>query len=121
MFLRATIFVLAILTSVGVWTAMRPVSAQQEPAETQQSPLASIVENFAGATADFVIAGGDGYGATECLASVGQCGRIVADAWCDSKGFAKAVSYRAAGKDEITASTGRATGETAFVITCAVK
>lgn len=67
---------------------------------------------------DFLIAGGDGYGATECLASAGQCGQIVANAWCDSKGYSRSVSYRVAEKDEITASTGRIGSEQAFIITC---
>lgn len=67
---------------------------------------------------DFLIAGGDGYGATECLASGGQCGQIVANAWCNSKGYSRMVSYRVAAKDEVTASTGRVGGEQAFIITC---
>jgi hypothetical protein len=55
---------------------------------------------------DFVIAGSDGYGTQECLASQSNCGRIVADAWCEAKGFKAALAYRKLDADEITGSTG---------------
>jgi hypothetical protein len=55
---------------------------------------------------DFVIAGTDGYGTHDCLASGSDCGRIVANAWCESKGFKGALAYRKLGAEEITGSTG---------------
>ncbi len=70
---------------------------------------------------DFVILGGDGYGTSECLATASNCGNIVANAWCESKGFAKSVRYRLANKDETTASIKIAAIEQAFVITCSAK
>jgi hypothetical protein len=54
---------------------------------------------------DFVVAGGDGYGTQACLAEQSSCGRIVADAWCESKGFKAALAYRKLDADEITGST----------------
>lgn len=54
---------------------------------------------------DFIIAGSDGYGTQECLASQSQCGRIVADSWCEAKGFKAALAYRQLDRDEITGST----------------
>ncbi len=72
-------------------------------------------------TRDFLVAGGDGYGTSECLATASNCGRIVANAWCESKGFAKAVNYRVAGKDETTASIGNNAIEQAFIVTCSAK
>jgi hypothetical protein len=53
---------------------------------------------------DFVISDGEGYGTRDCLSQQGQCGRIVADAWCESKGFKKALAYRQLDRDEITGS-----------------
>lgn len=43
----------------------------------------------------FVIAmsDGDGYGINDCLLSGGACGRIVADAWCESHGLARATAF----------------------------
>lgn len=70
---------------------------------------------------DFIIAGNDGYGTQECLISQSSCGRIVADAWCEAKGFKSASSYRAAGPDEITGSISDSSSSKpadAFVITC---
>lgn len=54
---------------------------------------------------DFVITGSDGYGTQECLASQSNCGRIVADAWCEAKGFKAALAYRQLDRDEVTGST----------------
>lgn len=70
---------------------------------------------------DFIIAGNDGYGTQECLGGQSSCGRIVADAWCEAKGFRNAMSYRAAAPDDITGSVSAAsTAKPAdvFVITC---
>ncbi len=88
------------------------VNAAQE--EVQAAPAAAE-------THEFIVAGGDGYGTSECLASTSHCGNIVANAWCESKGHAKAVSYRLAARDETTASTGSSRVEQAFVITCSIK
>lgn len=69
---------------------------------------------------DFVIAGHDGYGTQECLVSQSTCGRIVADAWCEAKGFRSAQSYRAALPEDFTNSISDATSakNDAFIITC---
>ena len=71
---------------------------------------------------DFVIAGSDGYGTQECLSSQGNCGRIVADAWCETKGFKSALAYRQLDRDEITGSaTTKAPGgkpAESFLISC---
>jgi hypothetical protein len=69
---------------------------------------------------DFIIAGSDGYGTQECLSSRSDCGRIVADAWCEAKGFRAASAYRQLGRDEITGSTAGAGGKPveSFLISC---
>lgn len=41
----------------------------------------------------FVIAATPGYGAEDCLAEGGECGRVVADAWCQSHGRSAAVRF----------------------------
>ncbi len=51
----------------------------------------------------FIIANNaDGYGVDRCLASGAKCGAAVAAAYCKSREFAQATSYRQVGKDEIT-------------------
>lgn len=70
---------------------------------------------------DFVIAGSDGYGTQDCFASGSSCGRIVADAWCEAKGFRGALAYRKLAPDEITGSTSASRGGPApdsFLISC---
>lgn len=50
----------------------------------------------------FIIADQDGYGFTECLKERGECGRIVADAYCESHGHGPAHGFGRA--EDVTAS-----------------
>jgi len=50
----------------------------------------------------FIIANdADGYGIDRCLASSAACGKAAATAYCKTKQFAQATSYRKVGGDEI--------------------
>ncbi len=73
----------------------------------------------------FVITDQEGYGTGECLERQGGCGKVIADSFCESKGFRSAEFYRKAGIDDITGSlgSGRAAAPSsrephAFVIGC---
>ncbi|WP_363347741.1 hypothetical protein [Methylocystis echinoides] len=64
----------------------------------------------------------DGYGVTECLKGKSDCGRIVADAWCEAHGHGPAQAYGRA--DDVTAAipaaASRPSQQTdAMVIACA--
>ena len=69
-------------------------------------------KSHAAEAASFVIAGGgeNGYGISECLHENSACGRVVADAWCESHGHAKALAFGSAadvtgsvsGTDQVT-------------------
>jgi hypothetical protein len=48
----------------------------------------------------FIIAGAEGYGVEDCLAEGGECGRVVADAWCEAHGHGAAISFGVA--DDVT-------------------
>jgi hypothetical protein len=51
----------------------------------------------------FIIANlSDGYGVDRCLATGATCGTSVANAYCQSKDFAQAASFRKVERDEIT-------------------
>jgi hypothetical protein len=51
----------------------------------------------------FIIANNpDAYGVDRCLSSGATCGAAAAAAYCESKQFAKAASYRKVDRDEIT-------------------
>lgn len=51
----------------------------------------------------FIVANNaDGYGIDRCLASGDACGAAAATAYCRSRDFSKAASYRRLDRDEIT-------------------
>ena len=51
----------------------------------------------------FIIANdADGYGVDRCLASGAACGKAAATAYCKTKQFARAASYRKVDRDDIT-------------------
>ena len=55
--------------------------------------------------ATFLIPASDGYGVADCLTGgANECGRIVADAWCEAHGFSRAEAFGVA-VDEVTGST----------------
>jgi len=69
----------------------------------------------------FLLPPADGYGVADCIANNRECGKIVANAWCESKGFAKAASYGAVSPTEITGSIagrGGASKDPPLMITC---
>ena len=45
---------------------------------------------------EFIIPASDGYGTSECLATQSACGKVIADAWCESHGHAHAIGYSSA-------------------------
>jgi hypothetical protein len=52
----------------------------------------------------FVITDQEGYGTGECLEKESTCGKIIADSFCESKGFKAAQFYRKAAADDVTGS-----------------
>ena len=58
--------------------------------------------------ATFMVPAADGYGVAECLISNQACGQVVATAWCEAHGYAKAVSYRQIAPDEVTGTIQKA-------------
>jgi hypothetical protein len=53
----------------------------------------------------------DGYGIDQCLATGANCGKPMASAYCQSRQYAQATSFRKAEPGEI--SVGRASGDAA--------
>jgi hypothetical protein len=71
--------------------------------------------------ATFVIPASDGYGVADCLTGGSDCGRIVADAWCEAQGFSRAETFGIAA-EEVTGSTDAAISKRSappIAITCA--
>lgn len=87
--------------------------------------LAATSSAFA-ETRMFVIANqADGYGVDRCLAKGERCGRVVAEAFCQSRAFKAATAFHKIDADDVTGSvpapstacTGSACGEY-VAITC---
>jgi hypothetical protein len=72
-----------------------------------------------GETHALVIAANDGYGVQDCLAEVGECGQIVADAWCEAHGHGVAVSFGPASRFAGVVATKIAATEENYVVNCA--
>ena len=97
---------LSALSFAVVSTVFSVISAHSAPSEPRKK--------------DFVILNDDGYGTSDCLTKGSACGKIVADAWCESKGFAKSPAYRQADAGDVTHSTNASPRQSAesFVISC---
>ena len=72
----------------------------------------------AGETHALVVAGNDGYGVEECLAEAGECGQVVADAWCEAHGHGAAVSFGPASRFTTVVATKIALMPETYVINC---
>lgn len=73
----------------------------------------------AGAPSTFLIPASDGYGVGDCLATGAECGRVVADAWCEAQGFARAERFGQVAPEDVTASTGSRRTQPPISVTCA--
>ncbi len=71
-----------------------PTIAEGTSAQNNASPRQTL----------FVITDQEGYGTGECLEKQSGCGKIIADSFCESKGFKAAQFYRKAEADDVTGS-----------------
>jgi hypothetical protein len=70
-------------------------------------------------TKTIIVSSDDGYGTTTCLANGDECGRIVADAMCNSEGFPRAHRFGEARAGETTATVVAQTPKSnAFFVEC---
>ncbi len=66
----------------------------------------------------FVIAAETGYGVEDCLSEGGECGKAVADAWCESHGDGTAIKFGLAGNGGVAVSKVSSTVSKPYFITC---
>ena len=97
----------------------------KQPAFTVVSWLLGIIVSAgalsgarAGETHALVIAANDGYGVQDCLAEAGECGQVVADAWCEAHGHGAAVSFGPASRFTTVVATKIALMPETYVINC---
>jgi hypothetical protein len=68
----------------------------------------------------FVLTPSEGYGVQECLDKEGECGPAMADAWCQSQGRGRALSYGPsdAPNNAAPGAAAKQVQPSAYVITC---
>ena len=54
----------------------------------------------------YMVSGDDGYGIADCMKQGSECGRVIADSWCESHGHAHALTF-GLGQDVTGSSTAR--------------
>ena len=54
----------------------------------------------------YMVSGDDGYGIADCMKQGSECGRVMADSWCESHGHAHALTF-GLGQDVTGTTTGR--------------
>jgi hypothetical protein len=98
---RFGVAVLAALVGLAVWVGETGASRAVE----RQS---------------FLIASNDGYGLQDCLGEGGDCGRVVADAWCEAHGRGAALSFGPAEEvpGAVAGAAKPAKADRAYVVTC---
>jgi hypothetical protein len=72
--------------------------------------------------ATFLVPANDGYGVGECLATGGECGRVIADAWCETQGYARAVAFGPSAPEDLTGGVqtiSTASSQRPVAVTCA--
>jgi hypothetical protein len=81
--------------------AVSPSSGQGDMGARPNSVQSSINSDrsHAGDTRTFIIAAAAGYGIEECLVEGGECGKVVADAWCEIDGHRAAQKFGRSGED----------------------
>ncbi len=80
---------LAVLSALGVLaSAAAPALAASQGTERRGEDLPDPVERR--------------LRRRRVLTTGGECGQVVADAWCESQGYAKSASYGIAAQDEYT-------------------
>ena len=69
---------------------------------------------YARETDTFMISATSGYGVEDCLAEGGECGHVVADAWCEAHGRGAALKFGRSDSDSI----GKSAELRPYFITC---
>src|SRR5438445_6495429 len=66
----------------------------------------------------FIIAATAGYGVEDCLGEGNECGRVVADAWCEAHGGGAALKFGRSGDDTDAVANVSSSVRRPYFITC---
>ncbi len=68
----------------------------------------------------YVVSDSDGYGLTDCISQKRECGKVVADSWCEAHGHGPALAF--GGAEDVTGALPGARAPTpqsgAALVTC---
>lgn len=82
--------------------------------------IPNVTSNAAASEQTFLIPASDGYGVADCLTGGSECGKVVANAWCEAKGFGLASSFGLVAAEDVTGATaGNEPVQRPISITCA--
>lgn len=74
--------------ALGLFSTLAFAQASEKPGKVEKT---------------FLIPAGEGYGVGDCLSDgSSECGQVVANAWCESQGFASAGSFGVASPEDHT-------------------
>ncbi|WP_131117390.1 hypothetical protein [Lichenihabitans psoromatis] len=62
----------------------------------------AVAPAYAAEPLSFTVPAEDGYGIGDCMHAGSECGRVMANSWCEAHGHAKAVAYGSA--EDVTGS-----------------
>ena len=107
--MRRAIATLGLLMAFGAGISLSVLPSKSGPVVTKGEQT-------------YLIPQGDGYGVAECISSGKECGKIVANAWCESKGHERSLAFGLAEREDFTGNVGNASGtigdELPLKITC---
>ena len=81
--------------------ALTAVLASGEASMLFPDPSPAVAANR---NTTFLVPANDGYGVAECLTSRSDCGQVVADAWCETQGYPRAVTFGVVNPEDMTGS-----------------
>jgi len=68
----------------------------------------------------FMIPANDGYGVGQCPPGASNCGKVLADAWCEAQGFSRSLSFSMLDPEDVTGALATpASTQRPISITCA--
>ena len=80
--------------------------------------VGNVSETHASEPSTFLIAAASGYGVEDCLGEGGECGQLVADAWCEAHGHGAALKFGRSDGNASMMSNAASPNPRPYFITC---
>jgi|SRR5271157_350695 len=80
--------------------------------------IGRVSVTYASEPSTFLIAAASGYGVEDCLGEGGECGQVVADAWCEAHGRGAALNFGRSGSNPGLMAGAGSSSSRPYFITC---